>query len=102
MLVLSCVIWTLSSKIGVKLWLNLLSFFILELALAEYGHLLDEAKDIAKQFLEVEFDHVLRQANKAAHNIVRHARHVNELSVWMENVSLHLFPVIHAELAFDQ
>ncbi|XP_065636438.1 uncharacterized protein LOC136070424 [Quercus suber] len=52
-----------------------------ELSLAEYGHLLDEAKDIAKQFAEVEFNHVLRQANKAARNIARHARHVSKLSV---------------------
>ena len=73
-----------------------------ELSLEGYGHLLNEAKDIAKQFADDEFNHVLRQANKAAHNIVRHARHVNELSVWMENVSPHLFPIIHAESAFDQ
>ena len=49
-----------------------------ELALAEYGHLLDEAKDIAKQFPEVEFNHVPRRPNKATHNITRH---VSELSV---------------------
>ena len=73
-----------------------------ELSLAEYGHLLDEARDIAKQLPKVEFNHVLRQDNKVAHNIAKHARHVSELLMWMEDVPPHLFPVIHAELAFDQ
>ena len=73
-----------------------------ELSLEEYGHLLNEVKDIAKQFAEVEFNHVLRQANKAAHNITRHARHFSEFSVWMEDVPPHFFLVIQAESAFDQ
>jgi len=34
--------------------------------------------------------------------IARYARDVSELSVWMEDVPPHLFPIIHAELAFDQ
>ena len=53
-----------------------------EYSLAEYGHLLDEAKDIAKQLVEVEFNHVQRQTNKAAHNIARHTRHVSKSKVF--------------------
>ena len=55
-------------------------------SLAEYGHLVDEAKELAKDFMYIEFSHVLRQKNSAAHNIARHARHVSEYSVWMEDV----------------
>ena len=62
-----------------------------EYSLAEYGHLLDEAKDIAKQLVEVEFNHVQRQANKAAHNIARHTRHVSKFSTWMEDVPPNFF-----------
>ena len=62
-----------------------------EYSMAEYGHLLDEAKDIAKQLVEVEFNHVQIQANKAAHNIARHVRHVSEFSVWMESIPPHIF-----------
>ena len=51
---------------------------------------------------KVEFNHVLRHANKATYKIAKHTRHVNEFLVWMENVSPHLFPVIQVELAFDQ
>nr|XP_023893379.1 uncharacterized protein LOC112005362 [Quercus suber] len=65
----------------------------------KYGHLVDEAKEPAKDFTYIEFSHVLRQKNSAAHNIVRHARHVSEYSVWMEDVPLHLFSVIQADLA---
>ena len=70
-----------------------------ELSLAEYGHLLDEARDIAKQLPEVEFNHVLRQDNKAAHNIAKHARHVSKYSVWIEDVPPHLFSLIQADSA---
>ena len=73
-----------------------------ELSLEEYGHLLNEAKDIAKQFADDEFNHVLRQANKAAHNIIRRARYFSEFSVWMEDVHSHLFLLIQAKSAFDQ
>ena len=68
-------------------------------SLMEFGHLIDEAKELAKDFTYIEFSNVLRQKNSAAHNIVRHARHVNEYLVWMEDVSPHLFSVIQASLA---
>ena len=68
-------------------------------SLAEYGHLIDEAKEIAKKLVEVEFNHVQRQANNVAHNVARHARHVSKFSVWMEDVHPHLFSVIQVDLA---
>ena len=67
-------------------------------SLAEYGHLIDEAKEIAKKLIEVEFNHVQRQANNVAHNIARHARHVSKFLVWMEDVHPHLFSVIQVNL----
>ena len=39
------------------------------------------------------------QGNGAAHNSTRHARHVSEYTVWMEDVPPHLSTVIQAELA---
>ena len=38
-----------------------------EISIAEYGHLLDEAKEIAAQLEDVKFNYVQRQANKSAH-----------------------------------
>ena len=29
-------------------------------SLADYGHLIDEAKELAKEFMDIEFSHVLR------------------------------------------
>nr|POF08281.1 putative ribonuclease h protein [Quercus suber] len=71
-------------------------------SLNEYGHLLVEAKEVAKQMEAVEFLHVPRQANKSAHNIAKHARHVSELTVWMEDVPPHLVSVIQADSAINQ
>ena len=70
-------------------------------SLTEFGHLIDEAKELAKDFTYIEFSNVLRQKNSAAHNIVRHARDVNEYLVWMEDVPPHLFSVIQADSASD-
>ena len=66
---------------------------------AEFGNLFEEAKWLASQFGDVSFNHVRRQGNGAAHNSARHARHVSEYTVWMEDVPPHLSTVIQAELA---
>ena len=71
-----------------------------ESLLADYRHLVDDAKRLANQFESMEFSHVKREGNSAAHNIVRHVRHLCELSMWMEDVPQHLFAVIQAESAF--
>ena len=69
-------------------------------SLTEYGHLVDEAKELAKYFTYIEFSHVLRQKNSTTHNIARHARHVSKYSVWMEDVPLHLFSIIQADSVY--
>ena len=67
-----------------------------------FSHLLDEAKEIAERLEEVEFNRVQRQANKAAHNIAKHARHVNEFLVWIEDVLPHLFSIIEVDSTYHQ
>ena len=67
---------------------------------AEFGNLIEEAKWLSSQFSDVSYSHVKRQANFAAHNSARHARHVSEFAVWMEDVPPHLFAVIQANLVF--
>ena len=48
-----------------------------DVSLADIGHLIDEAKIHGRQFDVIEFTHVKREGNKAAHNITRHAKHVS-------------------------
>ncbi|XP_023924335.1 uncharacterized protein LOC112035736 [Quercus suber] len=71
-------------------------------SLIEYGHLLVEARDVANQLDLVEFQYMPRQANKSAYNIARHARHVSEFTMWMEDVPPHLVSVIQANSAIHQ
>lgn len=67
--------------------------------LANYGHRIEEAKMIAESFVAIEYNFVPRQCNNLAHIIVRHARHVSENTMWMEDVPPHLSTVIYAALA---
>ena len=71
-----------------------------ESLLADYEHLVDNAKRLANQFESVEFSHVKREGNSVAHNNARHARHVSKLSEWMEDVPPHLSAVFQAKSAF--
>lgn len=50
---------------------------------AEFGNLIEEAKLLSSQFVDVSYSHVRRQGNCAAHNTARHERHVSE-SLMME------------------
>ena len=68
-------------------------------SLAVYGHLLEEVKFLVRDFAAVEFSFVPRQHNTLAHNIARHARHVSEYTVWMEDVPPLLSYVILASMA---
>ena len=68
--------------------------------LADYKHLVDDAKRLANQFESMEFSHVKREDNSAIHNIARHARHVSELLVWMEDVPPHISAIIQAKSTF--
>lgn len=70
-------------------------------SLADYDHFVDEAKVLVKEFLEIDFSHVMRQSNSATHNNARHARYVSELMVRMEDVPPHLSTVIQANLAIS-
>ena len=71
-----------------------------DVSLVDIGHLIEEVKLYGCQFDVIEYRHVKREGNKATHNIARHARHVSEFSVWMEDVPSHLFAVIQVDLAF--
>jgi len=52
---------------------------------------------LANQFEAVEFNYVPRKCNIATYNIARHARHVSECTVWMEDVPPHLSIVIQVD-----
>ena len=70
-----------------------------ESSFASFGHLIEDAKVISKSFVDLTISHVKRQGNSVAHNLVRHARHVSDLKVWMESVPPHLNVVIVSDLA---
>ena len=40
-------------------------------SLTDYGHLVDETRELAKDFSNIEFGHVLRQGNSSTNNICK-------------------------------
>ena len=68
-----------------------------EQSLASYGNLIEEIKIHANSFLNFRISHVKRKGTSIAHNLARHARHVSNLVVWMEEVPSHILPILLAE-----
>ena len=60
-----------------------------------YGHLIDEAKCLAKNFIVVLLSHIRKQDNSIGHNL---AKHVSKFSVSMNDVLSHLNTVILANI----
>ena len=44
------------------------------------------------------FPYILRLCNSVVHNIIKHARHVSGLSVWMKNILSHFSNVIATDV----
>ena len=61
---------------------------------ASFGLLITYALLYTVTFNHISFSHTCRQGNSIAHNLARHARHVNSLAVWMEDVTPHLNDIL--------
>ena len=59
-----------------------------------YPHMVSEIKVCTASFNFCQFSHICNLGNCVAHNLTRHARHVNGLSVWMEDVSSHIKSIL--------
>lgn len=68
-------------------------------SLISFSHLIAEAKLISFSFCSIIFNHVCRQGNIIAHNLVRHTRHVSSFSVWMEDAPLQINNVLLANVS---
>ena len=66
--------------------------------LAPFGLQIKEAQDLALRLNHVKFQHVGRDRNSVAHNLARHACHVADFSVWMEDVPSDCFEMYRADL----
>ena len=65
--------------------------------LASFVHLIEYAKSYADTFSSIRFFHNRRQVNSVIPYLIRHAKHVSNLYVCMEDVPSHLNDVILAD-----
>ena len=73
------------------------TFMAAEDSLSSFGHIISLAKSTLVTNECISFSHTYKSGNKVAHNLVRHARHVRSLIVWMEDAPPHLYPVLFAD-----
>ena len=73
------------------------TFMAAEDSLSSFGHIISLAKSTLVTNECISFSHTYRSGNKVAHNLVRHARHVRGLTVWMVDAPPHLYSVLFAD-----
>ena len=67
-----------------------------EESFSPFGHILASAKHLTDTG-RISCSHVRRISNSVAHNLTKHASHVSDYKVWMENVPPHLYFVLLAD-----
>ena len=67
-----------------------------DVSLSPFGHILAFAKSTIDANDNISYSHVRRLGNSVAHNLAKHARHVRGFSMWMKDVSPHLFSILFA------
>ena len=67
-----------------------------DLSLALHGHLIQDVKALVPLFSSICFSHVSQTGNKAAHSLARRAIFLENLNVWMEDISPNILDVIQA------
>lgn len=65
---------------------------------ASFGLLIRDAQVCVGQLNWVRFQHVGRDGNNVAHNLVRHAHDITSFSVWMEDVPIYYFVVYQVDM----
>ena len=65
---------------------------------ASYCHLLASAKSLKASFDMIYFSRTRRQGNIVVHNLIKHARYISSLMMWMEDFPPHFHDVILSQL----
>ena len=60
--------------------------------------MIEETKFLAVSFVVFRVSHVKREDNYIAYNLAIYARHMSDLSMWIESVPLHLNAVTLVDL----
>ena len=70
-----------------------------ESSMSHIGPLINDAKYFSYLFEKLLYSHVTRDCNSVAHNLAKHALNIQDLLVWMEEISPQVFHVLQADLA---
>ena len=63
-------------------------------ALASYGLLIEDARVLEGNFLELSHSHTKREGNKVAHCLARLALTLSDVAVWMEDIPPSVLPFV--------
>ena len=67
--------------------------------LSPWGLLVEDVKVYGTQFRRLLYSHVKRNDNSVAHDLVKHAIHIPNFQVWMEDVPSHIISFLHLNVS---
>ena len=66
--------------------------------LSQWGLLVEDVKLVANSFVSLSYSHIKRNGNSLAHNLAKHAIHIPDFEVWMEDVLSHVISFLHSDV----
>ena len=66
--------------------------------LSPLGLLVKDVKLFANNFVRLSYSHIKRSGNSVAHNLAKHAIHIPDFQVWIEDVPLHVVSFLHSDV----
>ena len=66
--------------------------------LSPWGLLVEDVKLVANSFVSLSYSHIKRNGNSVAPNLTKHAIHIPDFEVWMEDVPSHVVSLLHSDV----
>ena len=72
---------------------------MIELSLASFASLIQDAKVFSRSFTQLLYSHIMREGNNVAHSLVRHSINIIDCAMWMEDVPPLFYSILQTDIA---
>ena len=60
--------------------------------------LVEDVKVFGKNFVRLLYSHIRRNGNDVAHSLTKHAIHILDFQVWMEDIPSHIVSILQLDV----